>query len=283
MKWIFYCLVLINVVYMGWENKSLFVEREAAGQSVMEGGYAEEGLPLVLLTERLPQLGSSEPPPTIGDSLASEEVTEVKAFTERSVSESLELKVELAEPEALVVDEIMSRRPEVKPSSATVSPKKMLCPHVGPFAEQGAGERFTVLLRDANIGSRLVPVDVVKGAENWVMIPSQGSRKASLALLKELQAKKIDSYLITEGEHRNAISLGLFMKQSSAEGVLEQMKLEGYEAQVEVRERTSKEFWVHVQASKDGYIDRESLEKLVNDQKDIKISESLCETFAQGS
>lgn len=282
MKWIFYSLVLINFIYMGWENKDLFVGPESVRQPGSGVDLVETGSPLVLLTERLPQLGSPEPPPTIGTSLTELESVVVEPFIESSVDEVIEATATIEQSDIAVAVDIVRKEAADEPLNSAPT-KKMLCPHIGPFDDPGAGEHFVQLLRNEGVDSQLVPVDVVKGIESWVMIPSLGSRKASLALLKELQAKKIDSYLITEGEYRNAISLGLFLKESSAKGVLEQMELEGYEAKVQVRERTSKEYWAYVRATKDGYIARETIEKLVNDQKDIKISESLCETFAQGS
>lgn len=55
---------------------------------------------------------------------------------------------------------------------------------------------------------------------HWVIIPPLPSREEALSLFRRIQREGIDSYLVTEGEQENAISLGLFESRSAAEGVL---------------------------------------------------------------
>lgn len=55
----------------------------------------------------------------------------------------------------------------------------------------------------------------------WVIIPPQPEQIA-LAQLKELQKQGVESYLVTEGENRNAISLGLYESREAAVSVLEE-------------------------------------------------------------
>ncbi len=64
---------------------------------------------------------------------------------------------------------------------------------------------------------------------HWVIIPPRPPAQAR-ALFRELQAKGVDSYLVREGENRNAISLGLFENPESARQVLEQRKSQNLNA-----------------------------------------------------
>ncbi|WP_296936854.1 hypothetical protein [uncultured Marinobacter sp.] len=58
---------------------------------------------------------------------------------------------------------------------------------------------------------------------HWVLIPPQ-PEDVALRQFRDIQRQGIDSYLVTEGENRNAISLGLFESRESAISVLEEKK-----------------------------------------------------------
>lgn len=56
----------------------------------------------------------------------------------------------------------------------------------------------------------------------WVLVPPAESYEAALEGLRAIRQQDIDSYLVTEGPRKNAISLGLFESKAAAESVLEQ-------------------------------------------------------------
>lgn len=64
---------------------------------------------------------------------------------------------------------------------------------------------------------------------HWIIIPPQPEGQA-LRLFNDLQRRGIDSYLVTRGENRNAISLGLFQSKAAAERVLEIKKRQNLNA-----------------------------------------------------
>lgn len=64
---------------------------------------------------------------------------------------------------------------------------------------------------------------------HWVIIPPQPPEVA-LRQFRDIQRQGIDSYLVTEGENRNAISLGLFESRESAISVLEEKKRQNLNA-----------------------------------------------------
>jgi len=74
------------------------------------------------------------------------------------------------------------------------------------------GERFRIEERERE----LPPL-------NWVMIPPQ-PRDVALSQFRELYSRGVESYVVTEGEYRNAISLGLFESRAAAESVLAEKK-----------------------------------------------------------
>lgn len=64
---------------------------------------------------------------------------------------------------------------------------------------------------------------------HWVLIPPQ-PEDVALRQFRDIQRQGIDSYLVTEGENRNAISLGLFESRESAISVLEEKKRQNLNA-----------------------------------------------------
>ena len=64
---------------------------------------------------------------------------------------------------------------------------------------------------------------------HWVIIPPQPPAVA-LKQFRDIQRQGIDSYLVTEGENRNAISLGLFESREAAISVLEEKKRQNLNA-----------------------------------------------------
>lgn len=62
---------------------------------------------------------------------------------------------------------------------------------------------------------------------HWVIIPPQPP-SAAWEQFREMQRQGVDSYLVTEGENTNAISLGLFESRNAAISVLEEKKRKNF-------------------------------------------------------
>ena len=81
-------------------------------------------------------------------------------------------------------------------------------------------------------GAMAFAVDAVEQERpplNWVIIPPQ-PREAALKQFRDIQRQGIDSYLVTRGENKNAISLGLFESRTAAITVLEEKKRQNLNA-----------------------------------------------------
>lgn len=98
------------------------------------------------------------------------------------------------------------------------------CVTVGWFDSFGAADALAArvgdsLLRNFRVQEKkreLLPL-------HWIIIPPQPGRIAS-EQLKRLRKQGVDSYLVAQGENRNAISLGLFESREAANSVLEEKK-----------------------------------------------------------
>ena len=78
----------------------------------------------------------------------------------------------------------------------------------------------------------------------WVHIRPFSSYSLARTRLEELQARRIDSYIIAKGELRGGISLGLFKRLASAHELMEKMTSYGYPSQMREVTGGAKNLWL---------------------------------------
>ncbi len=107
---------------------------------------------------------------------------------------------------------------KVEGVSAAPPATAMMCLRVGWFDSR---EDALILAEQFNQEFAVQEVDRELPSLNWVMIPPQ-PRDVALAQFRDLYTRGVESYVVSEGEYRNAISLGLFESRAAAESVLEE-------------------------------------------------------------
>jgi len=120
------------------------------------------------------------------------------------------------------------------------------CPSLGPFEKKS--ELKEVGQRLADSGLRVeVRTAIVDSSEKFrVHLPAFADRNQADEALKKLRAKKIDSYIMSEGALNNAISLGIFSSEDSAEGLVKKMLSHGYQAEIQRTVLVEEVYWLDV-------------------------------------
>ena len=121
-----------------------------------------------------------------------------------------------------------------------------LCTQIGSFRARDTAAQVHQRLMAASIGSEIRQLKVPTAPDYWVYIPPLSSRSAALRKLKELQARKIDSFIITEGELTNGISLGLFTRENLAIQLRDKQLSNGYNVKMKELGRYRFEYWVEI-------------------------------------
>jgi hypothetical protein len=101
------------------------------------------------------------------------------------------------------------------------------------------------------LGARVAQRRTEEVAGWWVFIPSQGSRQAALKKALELKDLGIEEYFIVqdEGEHRWALSLGVFRNEDAALARLAALRDRGVRsARVGTRETVVPKVWLQVKS-----------------------------------
>ena len=140
-----------------------------------------------------------------------------------------------------------------------------LCLLIGPVADRGRAKFALESMHRRGINVEMVTQTIARAPNYWVYLQPYESRKAAISKLRELQESKVDSYLITQGELANGISLGVFENIDSARRMLERRQGQGYSPKVKELGKKGFEYWL---ATEDAYTPE-------LDQKIAKILEEL--------
>jgi hypothetical protein len=130
---------------------------------------------------------------------------------------------------------------EIKAKSSRVASR---CYSVGPLADRIDAKHLKVRAEALGFNSELRGLATGTSTEHWVHIPPQANRQQSLRLLRELQGRGIDSYIITQGDLAEGISLGLFRNEDSAQRLTKKMQGMDYNVVIKEVSRGEKELWL---------------------------------------
>ena len=171
---------------------------------------------------------------------------------------------------------------EHKSSTEEGSESEALCLVVGPFNSSTKADQMQQRLFSLGISSRERSDSEAHGYDHWVHIPPLPGRDAAIRLLRELQGQGIDSFVITQGELANGISLGLFSKEASANKVSSRLLQAGYETSIKQLPRQPQTYWLELAEKHADSITEEMWDDFANEYNGLKILEKSCKGIASG-
>jgi cell division septation protein DedD len=212
MRWVFFCLLILNVVYLVWN------------------------LVATAVTPSLPQA-----PSPAGNVPALVLVGESAVGSQGAPLSSME-----------------QSRPDLA-----------MCVTLGPWESVTAADRALAGLSAEGYRGVLRTVQADRERLYWVYLPTYPDRDAALRVLRELQSRDVDSFIVADGADANAISLGYFSSEESAHGLAVKMKSAGYPAETRAMNRKTSEYWLYfpVAALPDG---GERLRALIAESPSLK-------------
>jgi cell division septation protein DedD len=155
-----------------------------------------------------------------------------------------------------------------------------VCLFLGAFEELESASLVEQRLLSLDIRSSVQSVDAQSGVDYWVYLAPLASRQASLRQLRELQARRIDSYIISEGDLANGISLGIFPRVDSAEAVMQRLRGAGYEPALKELPRAHRRYWVRIAPESRRLADERLMQRLAFDFKGLQHQLMPCEGIA---
>ena len=156
------------------------------------------------------------------------------------------------------------------------------CEMVGPFSQDAEAEAFIERLASLDIQSDMRSIKVPAGTGYWVIQGPLKSEKAAYEKLRELQASKIDSFLIPDGELANSISLGFFTNMESAELHQKRLALKKVDSTIVERERTNRQIWVMLGLEDSRQMTSLTWDRVFDDDDKLSRRQNLCSDVASG-
>ncbi|QRY81123.1 SPOR domain-containing protein [Pseudomonas sp. PDNC002] len=167
------------------------------------------------------------------------------------------------------------RQQEEKPVASTSA-----CVFLGSFSQEERARQLVQRLLSLDVQASVQTMDASAGVDYWVYLPPLASRQASLWQLRELQARKIDSYIITEGDLADGISLGIFQRKDSADSVVERLKAAGYDALVRELARSQHDYWAQITPEAGRLVDDSLVRQLAPDFAELQKQIMPCKNVA---
>jgi len=151
-----------------------------------------------------------------------------------------------------------------------------LCELVGPFETREVARDFVQRLAAIEVLSELHDLELPAGPGYWVYLRPEINRAAALRSLNELQAKRIDSYVIPKGDLENGISLGMFSRKALSDARVKEMKAVGLDPLVEEVERSYRELWVMLNVGEGAKMSSLSWERAMEGIKMLERRQNYC-------
>jgi hypothetical protein len=156
------------------------------------------------------------------------------------------------------------------------------CELIGPFSELLHAEYLVERLTALGVASAVKQIEIADGQNYLVYLKPEMSEKEALRRLSEIQqAKAIDSYIIPSGELANGISFGQFPDERAANIKAEQIRAQGYAAEIKEIPKSNNETWVEVREQSEQKISEEKWLELLKEEKAIERRQNYCLGVAQ--
>lgn len=159
---------------------------------------------------------------------------------------------------------------------ASVTEAKPVCIKLGPFSgvKQADLAAMKIALPEQDVKVEETPEKIVH--QYWVYIPPIADRSSAIDMLRKLHAAGVDSFVVSEGEEINAISLGTFSKIELAEALKESLVSNGYPAAVMQKDKVRSSAWVYLRAS----LKYSQQDNFLSEFGNLSRSTTACEIFA---
>lgn len=172
---------------------------------------------------------------------------------------------------------IVAKKEVVASESSSAPSDAERCELIGPFAELLHAEYLVERLTALEVASAIKQVEIADGKNYWVYLKPEMSEKEALRRLSEIQqAKAIDSYIIPSGELANGISFGQFVSEAEAKTKAEQIRAQGYAAEIKEVPKSHNETWVEVREKVGQKINEEKWLSLLKEEKAIERRQNYC-------
>lgn len=243
MKWTFILLLLLNVIYFGWElDRQTNIEVKNSTAPFVISNNAKQ---LVLISE----LESS---PALINQPIQEKESDLENIDASNVTEQ-SVSFDQLTDDVMIEEEfsnnLVSNLPDISANGISQDKDSVeaLCFSYGPFPANEQAKNLKQWFEQKKILVNQRTENEQTKKLFWIYLAPQKSRESAIAAIEDLKSKGIKDYrLISSGDLRNAISLGLFSTQAVVNKRLNELKSKGYQPIVVPYHNAEMIYWVDV-------------------------------------
>jgi len=148
--------------------------------------------------------------------------------------------------------------------------KDLGCIELGELNDLNSAEQIVARLASVDIEAEVVfrSFEVVK--DYWVYIPPYSGYSEAKSKVAELDLKGVDSFIFSEGELKNGLSLGVYGNRGNATGIFKRVSDLGYSPKIKETTMESRVYGVLIDESSVSYFNDRLFESLRTRYVDIK-------------
>lgn len=151
------------------------------------------------------------------------------------------------------------------------------CAFVGQFTTEQAAASAVDRLASLELSPRIQVHDVPDEPLWWVHIPPLPSEAEAERRLRALSERQIESFLVSEGEFRNAISLGYFRNRTNAMQLSDDFNDDGIDSELREIQRFNQTYWLVFEPEEAGLVSDGSLQSLRSEYPDVELERADCD------
>ncbi|WLD57799.1 SPOR domain-containing protein [Salinispirillum sp. LH 10-3-1] len=161
------------------------------------------------------------------------------------------------------------------PRGGASSPEQQ-CAFIGRFAARQDAVGVRDRLAGLEITTTVVEAAVPDAPLWWVYIPPFSTTAEAERGLRVLAQANVESFLVSEGEFRNAISLGYFRSRDNAQGLRDRLAAEGQNAMLREIQRTTATWWIQAAPEQAGLVSENTVRTVAASLPDIVLRQADC-------
>lgn len=150
------------------------------------------------------------------------------------------------------------------------------CYTLGPFSRPEDAIGAVMQLKARELDARARKRDETVAAGYMAFVPPQKTRAEARATLRTLHQQGVDSFIVTQGDKNNAISVGIYSDLAQAQARQAELRAKGYQIVVEPRGTLKQEHWVDIKGKKEVNVVSEVEKSLATDFASLRLERQKC-------
>ena len=154
------------------------------------------------------------------------------------------------------------------------------CDQFGPFVDERSLSLFVNFLLGLKLKPQVFKESLVLEPFYWVYLTPLESTLRALEIMSELKAEGVEAFLISEGELKDGLSLGVYQDEAAVGALRSTIEELGFEIEVLKKSRRYEAGWVQLQRKDRENGGAESLIKVREQYPQVKYRQKVCKSVA---